>query len=224
MIGVYSIIDNYGRIYIGSSIDIKERFRQHRKDLIENRHKNKYMQNVFNKHGLEFFRFDVIEECSKESVTNIEQLYLDFVFSSISRGFIYNINKISNRPSQEYSTRLKKSKLLSKPVNLYNINTKEKVTIQYRAEFSKRSGISTASIRLLELGTRNCIKGWILYSNLQKYHKQIYTFKNIISGEIIKCDNLASMARDKSLCSSSLLKIWKGKRKVHKGWIKHVTT
>lgn len=51
-------------IYIGSSVNIKKRFCQHRNSLRKNKHHNKYLQRSWNKYGEENFEFIVIERHS----------------------------------------------------------------------------------------------------------------------------------------------------------------
>lgn len=62
MKGIYKIINiKNSKVYIGQSVDIKERRDSHFEALKSNRHYNKYLQNSFNKYGEENFKFEVIE-------------------------------------------------------------------------------------------------------------------------------------------------------------------
>lgn len=63
--GIY-IIQNVvnGNIYVGSSININRRFSQHKSTLRHNTHRNKHLQNAWNKYGEENFEFIVIEHHS----------------------------------------------------------------------------------------------------------------------------------------------------------------
>jgi group I intron endonuclease len=51
-------------IYIGSSVNVKKRFCQHRNSLRKNKHHNKHLQRSWNKYGEENFEFVVIEHHS----------------------------------------------------------------------------------------------------------------------------------------------------------------
>jgi group I intron endonuclease len=63
--GIY-IIRNLvnDKIYVGSSVNIKKRFNQHKNSLRKNKHHNKYLQKSWNKYKEESFEFIVIERHS----------------------------------------------------------------------------------------------------------------------------------------------------------------
>ena len=64
-------------IYIGSSVNIKKRFCQHRNSLRKNKHHNKYLQRSWNKYGEENFEFVVIEHHSyPEKILGRENQYI----------------------------------------------------------------------------------------------------------------------------------------------------
>ena len=76
--GIY-VIKNLinGNIYIGSSVNIKNRFNQHKSTLRHNSHKNKHLQNAWNKYGEESFEFFVVEHHSyPEKILGIENKYI----------------------------------------------------------------------------------------------------------------------------------------------------
>lgn len=53
-----------GNHYIGSSIHIEERWRQHRTEMRGGYHSNPHLQRSWNKYGEPAFTFVVLEECS----------------------------------------------------------------------------------------------------------------------------------------------------------------
>lgn len=76
--GIYCItntIDN--KKYIGSSRDIGYRFKHHLYRLKNNRHTNIHLQNAVNKYGISNFTFSILEQCSKETLIEKEQFYID---------------------------------------------------------------------------------------------------------------------------------------------------
>lgn len=78
--GIYQIKNLVnGKVYIGSAIDIKKRWALHEFQLKNNIHHSKYLQNSWNKHGEEFFVFEVIELIrNEEELLSREQYWMDF--------------------------------------------------------------------------------------------------------------------------------------------------
>ena len=76
--GVYKITNKVnGKIYIGSSNDIKHRWAQHKEALNRGDHTNIHLQNAWNKYGLNNFKFEIIEECDPSVQFEREQFYLN---------------------------------------------------------------------------------------------------------------------------------------------------
>lgn len=78
--GVYSIenIAN-GKVYIGSSMRVLERWKEHKRDLIAGRHQNVHLQRAWHKYGEQAFVFKMLLECAPESLLIQEQSWIDFV-------------------------------------------------------------------------------------------------------------------------------------------------
>jgi group I intron endonuclease len=79
VIGIYKIqsIIKPERCYIGSSIDIINRWNHHLSALNRNGHKSKQLQRHYNKYGKNDLVFSVIILCEIESLIVTEQYYLD---------------------------------------------------------------------------------------------------------------------------------------------------
>ena len=94
MIGIYSITNSgNGKRYIGQSIDIEKRWREHRWYLRANKHKNNHLQNAWNKYGETAFVFEVLEEC-EFSVINDKEVFWINHFDSTNNG--YNLDSGGN--------------------------------------------------------------------------------------------------------------------------------
>lgn len=90
--GVYKIINiSNNKIYIGSSINIKNRIKRHLNDLDKNKHYNIYLQNAWNKYGKEKFLFEILEEVvEKNMLADREQYYID-KYNASDLNYGYNL-------------------------------------------------------------------------------------------------------------------------------------
>lgn len=79
MTGIYKIQSKIkqDRIYIGSAVNIKDRWRCHLKDLRKNNHRNSKLQNHYNKYGEADLIFIITELCFPEFLTAREQFYIN---------------------------------------------------------------------------------------------------------------------------------------------------
>jgi group I intron endonuclease len=85
------------KVYIGSSVDLDNRFAVHFSQLSRGVHGNKYLQNAWIKYGKENFVFWIIEKVNKESqLIEREQSFLN-EFQEYEYG-MYNICLVADRP------------------------------------------------------------------------------------------------------------------------------
>lgn len=90
-VGIYKIcnsVDN--RYYIGSAVNIKLRIIKHKQLLNHNKHFNRYLQRFVNKYGLDKLYVDVLMECSKEQLVEMEQKFIDDLKPE------FNLRKLAN--------------------------------------------------------------------------------------------------------------------------------
>lgn len=65
------------RVYIGSTVHFVQRICTHRNNLKRGKHNNPFLQNHYNKYGLEDLEFSVVEQCPLEILKQREQFYID---------------------------------------------------------------------------------------------------------------------------------------------------
>jgi|WetSurMetagenome_2_1015567.scaffolds.fasta_scaffold00157_28 group I intron endonuclease len=77
--GVYQIQSKIKpiKIYIGSAIDINERWRKHIDRLTKNKHHSPKLQNHFNKYGESDLQFSILLGCDKDDLIKVEQYFID---------------------------------------------------------------------------------------------------------------------------------------------------
>lgn len=91
--GIYKILNlKNNNFYIGSSIDLRKRFSEHRRSLNKNKHHSYYLQSAWNKYGENNFEFIILEFVSRNRLKKREQYYLDKLFP------VYNMSKSATSP------------------------------------------------------------------------------------------------------------------------------
>ena len=78
MIGIYRIRNLVnGKCYYGSSKNIEKRWKTHKNQLRKKTHINSILRNAWEKYGEDNFIFELVEECDKEMLIELEQHYLN---------------------------------------------------------------------------------------------------------------------------------------------------
>ncbi len=80
--GIYRIINIINnKRYVGSSVDLVDRWNKHRYRLRRGNHHSLHLQNAWKKYGEDAFIYETLEECepSKEILLQREQYYLDLL-------------------------------------------------------------------------------------------------------------------------------------------------
>ena len=78
--GIYCIFNLVnGKRYIGSSVDIYNRWHEHIHNLKNGKSHNKHLQSAWDKYGEDNFLFEVLEFCTQNNQFEREQYYMDFM-------------------------------------------------------------------------------------------------------------------------------------------------
>lgn len=135
IIGIYKItcLSN-NRVYIGQSVNIKNRIQCHQSLLRRNVHFNCYLQRSFNKYGEASFQFEIIEECSEQELNSKEIFWIKY-YKAESRRKGFNLIEPDNKGKYRHSesTRLKLSKL--KTGSKHSKETKRKLSELNKIKF-----------------------------------------------------------------------------------------
>lgn len=99
-----------GKVYIGSSSNIRLRYNVHVSRLKQGNHWNSYLQNSWNIHSLNSFKFTIIENCIEANLLIREQYWMNF-YKSFNRNFGYNVNSIAGRTTGYRHTKESKEKI-----------------------------------------------------------------------------------------------------------------
>jgi group I intron endonuclease len=92
--GIYRIKNIVtGEAYVGSAKNIDRRWKYHLWSLKNNKHTNAILQRVYNKHGKDIFKFEILEICPVDLILEREQERLD------SKAYVYNICLSATSPT-----------------------------------------------------------------------------------------------------------------------------
>lgn len=95
--GIYEIKNTVnGKRYVGSSIHIEKRFKEHLRDLKSKTHHSQALQNAWNFHGENSFSFNVLAKLEASEIKSTEQRLIDWVFENESDN--YNSSRSSTSP------------------------------------------------------------------------------------------------------------------------------
>ena len=76
--GVYQILNNINsRCYIGQSLDIEGRLKDHFKALRKGCHNSPHLQSAFDKYGEQVFSTRILTRCCPEHLTQVEQGWME---------------------------------------------------------------------------------------------------------------------------------------------------
>src|SRR6478609_3140173 len=76
--GIYSITNVIdGKVYVGSSINVENRVKEHLRCLRLGNHYNHKLQRAWSKHGEESFVFECVWKCQKQYLLFFEQIMID---------------------------------------------------------------------------------------------------------------------------------------------------
>lgn len=87
------------KIYIGQTINFKNRKSYHKCSLKHNRHDNKYLQEDYNNYGLSQFKFEIVEKCKVEDLLEKETYWMNY-YGGINSYKLYNLKDKDNYSDQ----------------------------------------------------------------------------------------------------------------------------
>jgi group I intron endonuclease len=99
--GIYKIVNTVtNKVYVGSSKEVEKRIKSHFSMLKKKKHHSVPLQNSYNKHGVDCFTHEVIEECAVDTLFLREQYWIDSLDSYHSG---YNASESSVYPTNKHS-------------------------------------------------------------------------------------------------------------------------
>ena len=77
------------KIYVGQSINLAQREKDHFRKLQHNTHENDHLQKSFNKYGMNNFSFHILLRVPPEFLNNAEKYFIN-LFSTTNSRYGYN--------------------------------------------------------------------------------------------------------------------------------------
>lgn len=198
--GIYiitNIVNN--KSYIGSSLDYKQRLRQHKYSLRNNKHYNKHLQSSFNKYGEENFTFNLLELCSNLIERETFHIYNKNVLNPL-----YGYNKatnIENTSGYKMSEYSRKKMSLSKKGSKMHPNTKKALIEANRNRVYNTSHLRTNEV--IDKISKSLMKPILQYDLNGNFIKEWTSVKEASEFYNVFCSNISSCARGERLKSNN---------------------
>lgn len=164
--GIYQIKNTVnGKIYIGSTASTRRRFREHKRYLRGNYHRNPHLQSSWNKHGEDAFEFSVVYEVDTvDELLPHEQWCLDVMLPEYNIAIFADSSFRGMKHSEEAKMKLRKAHLGKK----HTEETKAKISqASMGYAFSKLTRAEVVQIRKLYKKKDNKKKNKKQYSQCQ---------------------------------------------------------
>lgn len=250
--GIYRITGPEECVYIGSAVDIRQRWCQHRWYLRRGNHDNSHLQHAWNKYGEQAFVIEVLEVVERSTdLIPTEQRYLDTLFQgdrskiynkAITAGSLLGIPASEERKrkigiansgrvfTEEHRKKLSEAHKGQKPTNLEQLRR-----IATGAVFSEERKRKISESKLGKPRSPETIKKMseglrgVKHSqesrdtrSLRQSGGKTYTLISPQGQVFASVVNINAFAAEHNLSKPSLLKVVKGVYKQHKGWTGYI--
>lgn len=212
MIGIYKItcLKNF-KYYIGSSINLDRRKKQHFQSLLNNKHANIKLQRSYNKYGVENFRFDIIEllETSKNLLKR-EQFYIDTTKP------YFNICKIAGNSLGVIRREKTKEKLRQANLGLKHPNWRNKIKSEAQGgnkHWTKKKKFSTNSKTKMSNSQKNLYKNGYKSPACKKINQ--FTTEDVF---VKTWESAKEVEKHLNISTSSVSQVLTGKNKTAGGF------
>lgn len=223
--GVYRVFNLLTNdCYVGGSKNVMSRRRQHFSDLKLNKHGNQNLQNAYNEFGRVAFEFQVLQYlpvgCSEDDIINAEQVWIDKLSPQ------YNVNKIAGKYMGDYIRTAEAIEKRRKKMTGKKYPNRKKMTF--------KNGINPQIGKFVSQETRDKLSKLMTGAGNPNYGKpkSEETKKRISDGQkryysgLIAPDgtvykdiwHLSQFCREHDLGISSVVALFHGRHKHHKGW------
>ena len=204
--GIYMITAPNGKRYIGQSSEIRRRLNHHVSRLKCGAHRNRILQNISNKYGVDSLKFEVLIYCDKDKLGAYEILAEKVYRPELNIGACGDSPMLGKKFSAEHRAKISASLMVKKPsaesiskanaTKAMRPRTEKQILASVR---SKNQSLNAAQLDGLRRGRENRIIGEkqlsaITNGRLMKYPQNV---KCIETGEVFKNSRAAEMSLGK---------------------------
>lgn len=119
--GIYLLNCN-NRPYIGSSNNLYRRLLEHKYELKKGKHSNDFMQNIYNKYGIDTFEYLILEYCNPKDRIEKEKYYIEFFNSDLNLQKCPVLKTLSKYSKEKLSSSILKGRKEGRYVNSVHQN------------------------------------------------------------------------------------------------------
>lgn len=210
--GVYQITCfATGKVYVGSSVDVRNRWLQHSLALRRGEHHSRHLQQAWNKYGPQAFGVAVLEWVDPEQLLEVEQKWIDSTRCA-ERKYGYNISRVAGGPGD----------LFAHTWEGFIDPDGNDVAIHNLAAFCREHKLNAAAMLALTRQQHKLKqhKGWT-HRNKPRKRDYIKTWAGFIDptgNEVAPIVNLKAFCRQNGLDATHMVAVLRGRICSHKGW------
>jgi group I intron endonuclease len=201
---------------VGSAVDLRKRWEQHRKSLSRGKHKNRYLQNAWEKYGEASFEFEILEFVDVPNLLRAEQEWIDST-GCTDKTIGFNLYGIAGSPGDSFAQTWE---------GFINPDGNE-VIITNLQHFCRKNNLSFNAMHRLAKGKSKLKghKGWT-HRNSVRQRDYIKTYEGFIDPEgnpVGPITNLAEFCRQHGLDNTHMVAVANRRICNHRGWT-HVSS
>lgn len=173
MIGIYKITSPTGKVYVGQSINIKQRFNSY---LKYNAPGQPMLNNSFKKHGVKNHIFEVIEECSVDQLNSRERFFQE-KYNAINPKKGMNCKYTQADDKKQITSKLTLSKMSKSHSGKNNQMYGKTHSEEAREKISKTHKGRKLTQEHIDKLKKNCARPWFGKKRSEEMKKKISEYR-----------------------------------------------
>ncbi len=200
-----------GKIYVGSAVNLRARWDQHRSELRRGKHHNVHLQVAWHKYGGESFEFSILQLADKSNLLYAEQAWIDRI--RCADGNIgFNISYVAGSPGD----------INAQVWEGFIDPDGNELTITNLFAFCREHGLDWPSMHRLAMGRSKLksYKGWT-HKNSVRQRDYVKTYTGFIAPDGCPAGpitNLAAFCREHGLDTTHMVAVARSRLYSHRGW------